>query len=410
MNANVPRVAFFTDTFHEVNGVALTSRQIHAFARRHGLPFFGLHSGPETCFSSEGGYEVFELRPSRASFGLDEGLSFDPLFLTHRNRVREALRKFQPDLVHVTALGHCSILGALLAHELRVPMVASWHTNIHQFGARRLEKVTALLPEVIRKSMAHALEDCSLAGVLRFYQIARVLLAPNRELVKLLEERTGRPAFLMQRGVDSELFHPAKRRRGDDAFQIGFVGRLTPEKNVRFLADLERALLEAGKTNFRIVVIGQGSERSWLQSNLRYGRLPGVLRGEALAQAYAGLDLFVFPSYSDTFGNVILESLASGVPAVVTSGGGPRYIIRDGVSGFVARDERHFVDCVLHLMDHPLDHLRMRQEARCQAVAHLSWDRVFETMWGHYEACFAAAPRRAGAKGRGRPRVPALQG
>src|SRR5262249_35330092 len=157
----------------------------------------------------------------------------------------------------------------------------------------------------------------------------------------------------MQRGVQADLFCPARRTVHDGIFRIGFVGRLSPEKNVRFLAKLETALSESGARDFLIVVVGDGKERAWLEWNLRDGTFTGVLRNEALAEAYANLDLFVFPSTTDTFGNVVLEALASGVPAVVMDKGGPQYLIDHDVTGFIARDEHEFIRFVLRHMTSP---------------------------------------------------------
>ena len=105
------RVAFFTDCFHEVNGVALTSRQLEGFARRRKMPFFSLHIGPETKIVTEQTVTVMELKRSRFSVALDAGMYFDLLGMRHWARVRRALREFQPDLIHITGPGDCGLLG-----------------------------------------------------------------------------------------------------------------------------------------------------------------------------------------------------------------------------------------------------------------------------------------------------------
>ena len=173
---------------------------------------------------------------------------------------------------------------------------------------------------------------------------------------------------MMQRGVQTDLFSPSRRTAADGLIRIGFVGRLSPEKNVRFLPKVERALTERGITRFRFLIVGDGSERRWLESNLENADFTGVLHNEALAEAYANMDIFAFPSNTDTFGNVVLEALASGVPAVVMSGGGPKYLVEQGFSGFVARDEEEFIGLVSRLMSSPDEHRRMRGQARTAAL------------------------------------------
>jgi glycosyltransferase involved in cell wall biosynthesis len=384
------RVAFFTDCFHEINGVAHTSRQLHDYARREELPFFSLHAGPETRVFQQGSVTVCELKRSRWAWTVDADLSFDPLFQRHWQRVREALEAFQPDLIHTTSLGDCSILGAALAHELRLPLVISWHTNLHEFGACRLLHALRFVAPEYQKRIKGFLEPELLRSILHFYRIGKVLLAPNPELISLLERRTGRRTYLMQRGVDTDLFSPARRNRNSSTFVLGYVGRLSVEKNVRFLVEIERALLAAGETNFRFVVVGQGDERDWLRDNLKHAEFPGVLRGEALADAYANFDLFVFPSHTDTFGNVVLESLASGVPVLTTGSGGPRFLVQHGVTGFVARQPEDFARraCLL-INDRPLRET-MSRSAREYALT-MSWDRVFERVYRSYRACFEPA-------------------
>jgi len=345
----IPRVAFFTDSFHEVNGVALTSREFARFARDRNYPFFSVHAGPETRAWSEGSFETLELKNSPAVLQLDTDLAFDLLFFRHFGRLRAALKRFQPDLVHVTGPGHCGILGAALAYQLGVPLAASWHTNLHEFAARRLARILPLFPTRLRSALCGFAERRCLDLTVQFYRLARLLFAPNPELVDMLAARTGRSTHLMVRGIDTALFSPERRDRSDTAFVVGYVGRLSPEKNVRMLAEIQRGLAEAGMEDCRFLVVGDGSERSWLQTNLRNCKLTGTLRGVELARAYAGMDAFVFPSETDTFGNVVLEAMASGVPPIVAAGGGPKYLVQSGVNGVQAATPREFADAILRL-------------------------------------------------------------
>jgi len=173
------------------------------------------------------------------------------------------------------------------------------------------------------------------------------------------------------------------------------VGRLAPEKNVRFLAQVEQALLAADAPPFRFLVIGAGSERRWLMDHLRNAVFPGVLAGEELARNYANMDLFLFPSHTDTFGNVALEAMASGVPVVGTADGWPKYLVRKGVTGFIAGTAVAFVESVLRIMRDPARHSHERQAAR-EHVRQYSWNKVFEEeVYEAYRICLGnclAAP------------------
>jgi len=379
LSGPVPRVAFFTDSFHEANGVALTSRQFAAFAKSRFHPFFSVHAGERTAHWKRGTFETFEVATSGWKLQLEHDLAFDLLFARHRKALRAALKTFQPDLIHVTGPGHLGLLGALLAHELQVPLVASWHTNVHEFGARRLRK---MLP-ALSGGVADAVERVSLDLAVQFYKMAKVLFAPNPELVAMLAARTGKPVHLMQRGVEVDQFSPEHRPSEEQPFTIGYVGRLSAEKNVRVLAEVEAALRRAGAGGYRFLIVGEGSERSWLAQNLPNAVLPGLLRGEALSRAYASMDAFLFPSETDTFGNVVLEAAASGVPSIVSAHGGPKFLVEPGVTGFVAGDIEEYAAGVAALLrDRPMRD-RMAQAAREQ-VLRRQWSAVFELVYREY--------------------------
>jgi phosphatidylinositol alpha 1,6-mannosyltransferase len=384
------RVAFFTDSFNEVNGVALTSREFVRFARRRGLPMFSVHAGPEKGVVQEGSVTTFEFQRGPVRWNLEHDLAIDFLFLRYRRRLRKALEEFQPDLVHITGPSDSGILGAVLAREIGVPLVASWHTNLHEFGARRLSQMLGFLPARARASAAQWFEATSLDRCMWFYRLAKLVFAPNAELVDMLAQRTGRPAFLMSRGIDTELFSPARRTRLDQDFVIGYVGRLSPEKNVRLLAEIEQSLIQAGMSNYRFLIVGQGSEHSWLSRVMQRATLPGILRGEDLARAYASMDAFVFPSSTDTFGNVVLEAMASGVPAIVTREGGPKYLVSPGANGEIAGNAEEFARAAVEWSSHPERLATMRITARASAE-HFSWDAVWEEVYRRYEGCFSEA-------------------
>ena len=311
------RVAYFPDSFHEINGVAHTSRQFEAFAQRRDLPFLSVRAGdrsqPYVCSSR---VASLELKRGFLSFALEKDLRIDLGFLRHLPLITRTVRDFKPDVIHITGPSELGFIGAFLALWLRIPLVASWHTNVHEYAAKRSSWFLRFLPVGQSTTAAMHIKQLTLAVTARFYKRARIHFAPNVELCRLLERKTGRPCRLMPRGVDTELFSPDRRdRREDDGqFVLGFVGRLSVEKNVALLKRVGEQLNVAGLTNYRFLIIGHGAEEAWLRENIAKADLPGVLRGEDLSRAYANMDLFVFPSHTDTFGNVVLEALASGVP------------------------------------------------------------------------------------------------
>jgi glycosyltransferase involved in cell wall biosynthesis len=390
---NIPRVAFFPDSFLEVNGVAMTSKRLIGYAKRRGYPYLCIHAGKKTETATDESVRYLSLKRSPVSFPMDEDLKYDPLFQRHTNRVLRELLDFQPDVIHITGLNDVSIVGAYLAWRLQIPLVGSWHTNLHEFAARRLTRMFRFLPQKTLDSMTGFAERKIMDGAVLYYKMPKVVLSPNQELVDLLAKGTKRVSRLMTRGVDTEKFSPEKRTAHDGTFRFGFVGRLRAEKNVRLLADLEKKLIEAGKTNFKFLIVGEGNEREWLEKNMTRAEFTGFLDGEKLSEAYANMDVFVFPSETDAFGNVAQEANASGVPAIVTNQGGPKFIIKHGVSGFIAENFEEFVKYSLLLMEDAEKLAEMKRQSRASARSS-SWDAVFEAVYDAYREALEIAERQ----------------
>ena len=391
------RVALFADSYLEIDGVANTVRQFEAYARRRGMPFLLLHGGyEEERIERSGNFTRVELPRGSFRFPLDRKHDFDLLFFRHLGKIEQILREFAPDVVHITGPSDVGIIGALVSHRLHVPLLASWHTNVHQYAERRALPLFFFLPQKSRQKIGTWIREICFRLTARFYQIPRILMAPNRELIELLERATGKPCYLMARGVDTELFHPRVRTTNPDRFTIGYVGRLTLEKNVEMLVEIENRLIAAGITDCHFLVVGQGSSEKYLGSNLKNRTLTGVLRGQDLTRAYASMDLFLFPSKTDTFGNVVLEALAAGTPALVTDQGGPQFIVRPGETGFICRGIDEFLQHVERLRRNPDELNTLRTNARRQAEA-ASWDSVFQAVYRAYEDALNPRIRSAGA-------------
>ncbi len=387
------RVAYFTDSFDEVNGLARTSRELSAFTRRNGLPMLLVRPGESTASWSDGNQMHVQLRRAATSIPVDSELSFDPLLPRHLLRLRTAVRKFRPDVIHVTGPGDIGLMGAYFSFYYGIPLVASWHNNLHELAAKRLHlllnhPLLSLLPRAYAEFITALTERGALESVTLFYKLARRLFAPNPDLVRFLGQQTGKPVHLMPRGVDTNLFHPGRRLRQDGDFVLGFAGRLQPEKNVRLLAQVQKALPGG---NHRFLIIGEGFEQTWLKRRLRRAEFRAFLDGVELADAYASMDLFLNPSMTDTYGTSVHEALASGVPAIVMNQGGPQYLIESGGNGYVCQSEAHFVRRVAELIANPVELQRMRLEAR-ESACRVSWDRVFDDVYHVYEAACGHHP------------------
>lgn len=372
--------------------MATLSRHLAEFAQRRDLPFLVVCGGEQTCLTRDGSLEILELKRGAAAFRLDKNLYCDPLLMRHRRLVINQLLAFSPDVVHITGPGDLGFLGLWAAHNLKVPMMASWHTNLHEYLSLRLNRMLILAPQKLRDRVARLVERQSLRGLLRFYRTAGFASAPNKATIDLLNSRTGKPAFLMEHGVDPDEFSPGLHaRNGNRPFCIGYVGRLTTEKNVRVFVDLERKLLAEGERNYKFLLVGEGGQHRWLRKHLQNAELPGVLRGEDLAAAYRRMDVFVFPSRTDTFGLVILEAMASGVPVILAPETGRRIGIQDHVSGFLSDDFPMSIRCLMHNPD--------LREAMSRAARQFAngrcWQSVFEQLYRTYAEGLTGCKRQA---------------
>ncbi len=385
MIARPIRVALFPDSLNEVNGVANTCRNFVAYAQRTGSPMLLVSASDRTALTQDGSVTRLDLQRGPISFALEKDLRYDLALFRYYRRVVDALREFKPDVVHITGPNDFGMLGAATAHDLGVPLAASWHTNVHEYAARRADRI---LPRWIsgtgRARLLQTIEDVSFRLSAYFFQVARFHFAPNQELVAKLQGATRRPCTLMERGVDLTMFSPTRRDRAEDGqFVIGYVGRLSTEKKVRSFAALARAVKDAGYDNVKFVFVGQGGEEEWLRQHIPAAEFTGVLRGPALSRAYANMNLFAFFSETDTFGNVVLEALASGVPAVVSNKGGPKFIVEHERCGFVCSSDEEFTASVLRLIASTSLRRDMAVAAR-QRAERASWDAVFAEVYETY--------------------------
>jgi len=198
---------------------------------------------------------------------------------------------------------------------------------------------------------------------------------------------------ILPRGLDSELFHPRRRdsaffekfRASNGEVRLLYVGRISREKDLDVLADAYRRLRKEGLP-VRLFVVGHGPYAEALEKSLPDAFFTGYLSGTELATAYASADIFVFPSTTDTFGNVILEAQASGLPVVVSDSGGPKELVAHNVNGLITRSHNveDFTDAIRSLVSDQTLRERMANSAR-DSVTDRSWPRAFAKFWAATE-------------------------
>jgi glycosyltransferase involved in cell wall biosynthesis len=364
------RIAYVTETYPpEINGVALTVQRCVRHMRRNG-------------------HCVLLVRPAQA--GETRGRSEDQ-WLTHGMRIpmypdlrmglagaaqlRSGLRAFGAELVHVATQGPLGRAAVLAARGLGLPVTSDFRTNFHVYCRHY---GLAFAGGVVMRYLR------------RFHNHTAATFVPCHALRIELAARGFERVEVMSRGVDAHLFAPERRsmelRRhwnaADGAPVLLYVGRLASEKNVP-LALRAFDAVQAQRPDARLVVVGDGPLRRSLQASHPQVHFVGLQRGTELAAHYASADVFLFPSLSETFGNVTLEALASGLAVVAFDTAAAGALIRDGRNGLLARagDADGFVQAACAAANSDLQPLRaidlsaLRARARQTALAS-DWEPV----------------------------------
>jgi glycosyltransferase involved in cell wall biosynthesis/predicted metal-dependent phosphoesterase TrpH len=278
--------------------------------------------------------------------------------------VVEALAEGRYDLVHLCSPGPAGIAAALIGRAMELPLLGSYHTELVRYTELRTGD--------------DQLETLMRAALGAFYGQCVHVLSPSPASDLALQELGVEPRRIgrWDRGVDCERFSPERRSRATDPDRIDvlYAGRLTQEKGVDLLADAFEAA-RAQDPRLQLVLAGGGPEEARLRARLgEHATFLGWLEGADLATAYANADLFLFASRTDTFGQVLLEAMASGVPVIAVDEGGPRSIIRHGRTGLLrAPDADDLARAVLALASDPDRRARLAAAA-LEYVRHRTWD------------------------------------
>ncbi|MDE2655183.1 MAG: glycosyltransferase [Gemmatimonadota bacterium] len=353
-----------------------------------------LHSyADDDRIDEDGSVQLFGWRP-RVPVRVDPTIPQDLRHVVPDQRILRAAAARCYDVINVIAPGTMGMQGIWVARRLGIPVVAMYTTSIAEYAGKRAAEVLGSL-EAVKVPTVSATEAIGWWVMRRFYSKRNgieAVLAPTRRTLEAIGPRLDAPLSILGRGVDTELFRPAHNESsaaGDAADRdagvpgagptILYSGRLhRGDKDLDRFIEILDAVPEA-----RLLVVGDGPHREGLEADLGdRAEFTGKLAGEELAAAYRRCDFFVFPSKHDTFGQVVMEAMASGLPVVVTNRGGPQELVDDGATGFVADDDR-FVDRVRELAECPELRREMGRKARLAAEAR-SWTRVFDELMGHY--------------------------
>ena len=362
-------VTLITETFPpEINGVANTLGRLYDGLRDRGHRVDLVRPRQATDPRQPGDEHVLLCRgwPLPGYPGLQWGQ-------VSMHKLLRRWKRHRPDVLYIATEGPLGLSALRAARRLGISVVSGFHTNFQQYTQQ-------YGLGLLSRGLTHYLRW--------FHNRTAVTLVPSLSQRLELERRHFERVSLLSRGVDSQLFHPIKRSAAlreawglaDDDIAVIHVGRLAPEKNLGLLKRSFETLRGAfPERRLRLVVIGDGPQRAALEQELPEAIFCGTQRGEALASHYASGDVFVFPSLTETFGNVVLEALASGLGVVAYDQAAAAQHIRHGYNGVLAMpgDEQAFCDAARWLLEDPEALRCVRLNAR-QHASRQGWASVIE--------------------------------
>jgi glycosyltransferase involved in cell wall biosynthesis len=386
ISARPLRIAYVTETWPpELNGVSLTVERTVRYlrSRGHGVELIRPRQPGESALDA-----ADELRTAGCAIPMYREMRFGLA------RVATLVRRFErtrPEVVHLATPGPLAWAALAAAGTLGIATTSDFRTNFHQYS---------------RYYGFGFLADTALGLLRRFHNLTRRTFVPTRSARRELAAAGFHNLTIVGRGVDAERFSPSLRSRalrerwdaGDDAPVFLAVGRVAAEKNVELaLRAFEAA--RRGRPQARMVVVGDGPARARLEAAHPEARFVGVQRGADLAEHYASADVFLFPSLSDTFGNVIMEALASALPVVSFDCAAAAEHVGDRLSGrlVVPGDEAAFIAAVRELALAAPQTLAPMRAAAVAAARRASWDEVlarFEARLLDTIDAFEATPSR----------------
>jgi glycosyltransferase involved in cell wall biosynthesis len=382
LRADTPprRIALFTGNYHHVqDGVSLTLNRLVAFLQERGDEV--LIFGPTVDDPPMDHVGRLISAPSIPAPGRPEYR----LAVRFSRTIRRRLAAFQPDLVHIATPDYLGYRALRWAQEHGVPVAASYHTHfpayLKYYGIQALEGFLWKYARWFYGQCEHVyVPSLSVAAVLRVHGITTDLR-------------------LWERGVDTSRFGPQNRdlrwRRhfgiDDDDVLVTFVGRLVLEKGLTIFADVIEGLQARGLP-IKSMMVGEGPARATMEARLPDTVFTGYLGGDALPKAYASSDVFLFPSDTETFGNVTLEAMASGLPAVCADATGASELVQHGTTGYLAPpgDSEAFLSYTARLVADAERRTRMG-EAAIGRADHYDWTAVLARLRGYYEDVLAHA-------------------
>ncbi|MEK4935037.1 MULTISPECIES: glycosyltransferase family 4 protein [Bacillus] len=367
------RVAIFTDTFTpQVNGVAKTLERLTKYFQKENIAYsvFAPQHTAEDNFVTN----VNKMRSIPLTI-----LYPECRFAFPTPRIKRELLAFKPDIIHIATPFNMGLCGLYYAKKLNIPVVGSYHTDFDAYlRYYKIEFLSNMLWNYLKWFHGHMQKN----------------FVPSPETLHQLKKKGFQQLYIWGRGVDCTLFHPTynkdlfrKKYNITAEYILSYVGRLAPEKDIDTLQTLIQ-MTNKERDDIHWLIAGDGPLAKGLHENVQKTNVTftGYLQGKDLAEVYASSDLMVFPSTTETFGNVVLESLACGTPVIGANSGGVKNIIADEKTGILCEPKNadSFLSSIYELLNNEEMRKQMSLDAHSYATTQ-SWDEISSDLLMHYD-------------------------
>jgi phosphatidylinositol alpha 1,6-mannosyltransferase len=396
------KIAIFTETFlPQVNGVVRTIEKVirHLEDKGHEVLLFAIGDGEDhysktrivrlegVPFSLYKELHIVKPEDKWLRKLIEHDLTQAPIVILQslvpakHSVVEEELQNFKPDLIHLATPVTLGAIGIYYSDLYKIPCLATFHTDLAAYAPMYqipyMEEIVNQITKII-------------------YNRAARVLAPSPSSKQQLENVGLKDVGVFGRGVDSVLFHPEKRNKkslakfglSESKITITYVGRLADEKSIPELIQAFNSLAE--NHNIQLLLVGDGPIKANLEKSLEISdgnyAFTGIKKGEELAELYASSDIFAFPSRTETFGQVVQEAMASGLPVVGFDSPGVRDLIDDGETGILvaSKNEVEFKEALKKLIES--EELRLKLGKKAREIAELnSWSAILDSLVDEYK-------------------------
>lgn len=374
------RVAFFAEILtRDLDGATRTMFEIIDRIDKDRFEFIFFCGVPP---KEDIGFEVFHIPtltiPFNKTYKMASMVGMGPSII-------DKLNQFNPDLIHIATPAPLGYFALKYSLRKGLPVTTIYHTHFMSYIKYYTNNTPVITP---------AFEAAVIQHNKSFYNRCSKVFVPTSAVKEELEDK-GFNSALMQlwpRGVKGDLFNPSKRDIeyiknlvGNDRKNIIFASRLVWEKNLEVLIDLQN-LIEEKNLSFNMIIAGDGMAKDEMLQKMPNAFFLGHVNHVTLAKLYASSDYFIFPSVTETYGNVITEAMASGVPCLIADGGGSRSLIKQGINGFLCKphDAKDYLHKMQLLEDHPEFRARMIEQAVTE-MGELTWDKIVSQFFNEIE-------------------------